>query len=86
MAGAGRIDALVFNAAVAEPADVLSSTSEHFDRHFALNARGPLTAMKAAVPHMPSGSAAVVVGSTASEMANSPYGTYADQGRATVVD
>jgi NAD(P)-dependent dehydrogenase (short-subunit alcohol dehydrogenase family) len=55
----------------------VSSTTDHFDCHFALNVRGPLLAMKAAVPHMPSGSAAVVVGSTASEMANPPYGTYA---------
>ncbi len=73
----GRIDALVFNAAIAEPEDLLSSTPELFDRHFALNVRGPLLAMRAAVPHMQSGSAAVVVGSTASEMANPPYGTYA---------
>ncbi|MGI4745981.1 MAG: SDR family NAD(P)-dependent oxidoreductase [Janthinobacterium lividum] len=73
----GRIDALVLNAAIAEPEDLLSSTPELFDRHFALNVRGPLLAMRAAVPHMRSGSAAVVVGSTASEIANSPYGTYA---------
>ena len=73
----GRIDALVLNAAMAQPADVLSSTTEHFDSHFALNVRGPLLALKASVPHMPPGSAVVVVGSTASEMANSPYGTYA---------
>lgn len=73
----GRIDALVFSAAVAEPEDLLSSTPDLFDRHFALNVRGPLLAMRAAVPYMPSGGAAVVVGSTASEMANPPYGTYA---------
>ena len=73
----GRIDALVLSAAVSEPADIMSSTPDLFDRHFALNVRGPLLAMRAAVPHMQSGSAAVVVGSTASEMANSPYGTYA---------
>ncbi len=73
----GQIDALVLNAAVSEPADIMSSTSELFDRHFALNVRGPLLAMRAAIPHMPSGSAAVVVGSTASEMAVPHYGTYA---------
>ncbi len=73
----GRIDALVLNAAVSEPADIMSSTPEFFDRHFALNVRGPLLAMRAAVPHMPSGSAAVVVGSTASELAVPHYGTYA---------
>lgn len=73
----GQIDVLVFNAAIAEPEALLSSTAELFDRHFALNVRGPLLAMRAAVPHMPPGSAAVVVGSTASEIANPPYGTYA---------
>ena len=73
----GRIDALIFNAALSEPADLLSSTSESFDRHFSLNVRGPLLAMRAAVPHMPPGSAAVLVGSTASEMAVPHYGTYA---------
>ena len=77
VADRGRIDTLIFNAALAQPADLLSSTREHFDRHFALNVRGPLLAMRAAVPHMPRGSAAVVVGSTASELANPPYGTYA---------
>jgi NAD(P)-dependent dehydrogenase (short-subunit alcohol dehydrogenase family) len=74
---AGRIDTLVFNAAIAQPADLLSSSARHFDEHFALNVRGPLLALRTAVPHMPPGSAAIVVGSTASEMANSPYGTYA---------
>ncbi len=73
----GRLDVLVFNAAIAEPEGLFSSTAELFDRHFALNVRGPLLAMRAAVPHMRPGSAAVVVGSTASEMANPPYGTYA---------
>jgi NAD(P)-dependent dehydrogenase (short-subunit alcohol dehydrogenase family) len=73
----GRIDTLVLNAAISEPADVLASTAEHFDRHFGLNVRGPLLALRAAVPDMPAGSAVVVVGSTASEIANSPYGTYA---------
>ena len=73
----GRIDALIFNAAVSEPADVLSTTPEFVDRHFALNVRGPLLAVQAAVPHMPSGSAVVLVGSTASELAVPYYGTYA---------
>lgn len=73
----GRIDTLVYNAAVSDPADLASSSPDMFDRHFALNVRGPLLAMKAAVPHMPSGSAAVMVGSTASQMAVPYYGTYA---------
>ncbi len=73
----GRIDVLVFNAGVADASDLLSTTPEFVERHFALNARGPLLAIQAAVPYMPSGSAAVLVGSTASEMAVPFYGTYA---------
>lgn len=73
----GRIDVLIFNAATADASDLLSTTPEFVDRHFTLNARGPLLAMQAAVPHMPSGSSAVLVGSTVSEMAMPYYGTYA---------
>lgn len=77
VAAYGRIDTLVHNAALSEPADLMSSTADLFDRHFALNVRGPLLAMKAAVPHMPPGSAAVMVGSNGSQMAVPFYGTYA---------
>lgn len=77
VAAHGRVDGLVFNAAMSEAADLLSSTPELFDRHFDLNVRGPLLAMKATVPHMPTGSAAVLVGSTASQLAVPHYGTYA---------
>lgn len=73
----GRIDALVFNAGTSEPSDLLASTPDLFDRHYALNVRGPLLAVGAAVPHMPSGSSVVLVGSTASQMAVPFYGNYA---------
>ncbi|MBE7219573.1 MAG: SDR family NAD(P)-dependent oxidoreductase, partial [Caulobacteraceae bacterium] len=36
----GRIDALVLNAGISEPATIEESTDDHFDRHFALNVRG----------------------------------------------
>ena len=62
---------------MSEAADLLSSTPGLFDRHFALNVRGPLLAIKATVPHMTSGSAVVLVGSTASQLAVPHYGTYA---------
>jgi NAD(P)-dependent dehydrogenase (short-subunit alcohol dehydrogenase family) len=77
VAGHGRIDALVLNAAVSDAGDLLASTAEFVDRHFALNVRGPVLAMRAAIPHMPAGSAAVIVGSNASEIAVPQYGTYA---------
>jgi NAD(P)-dependent dehydrogenase (short-subunit alcohol dehydrogenase family) len=73
----GRINTLVFNAAVSDGADLLSSTADFFDRHFAVNVRGPLLAMRAATPHMPAGSSAIMVGSTGSQMAVPHYGTYA---------
>src|SRR5690606_26639230 len=36
----GRIDALVLNAGMSEPASLADVTPEHFDRHFAVNVRG----------------------------------------------
>ena len=57
-AGHGQIDALVFNIGMSEPLGLMASTPEHFDRHFSVNARGPLLAMQAALPLMPVGSAA----------------------------
>lgn len=77
VAAHGRIDVLVFNAAISEASDLLSTKPEFVDRHFTVNVRGPLLAVGATVPHMPKGSAVVLVGSTASEMAVPFYGTYA---------
>lgn len=73
----GRVDALVFNAGVSEPSDLTSSTPEHFDRHFAVNARGPLLTMQAAEPLMPAGSAALFIGSIAGVKAVPSHATYA---------
>ncbi len=36
----GRIDALVLNPGISEPATLRGGTPEHFDRHFAVNVRG----------------------------------------------
>ncbi len=73
----GRIDALVFNAGMMEPADLEVTTSEHFDQHFAVNVRGALFAMREAAARMPAGSAALFLGSTADVKGVPPYGTYA---------
>ena len=77
LAEPARIGSLVFGAAVAKPEDLFSSTPELFDRHFALNVHCPLLAQREGVPNMRSGSAAVVVCSTGSEMADHSCGTYA---------
>jgi NAD(P)-dependent dehydrogenase (short-subunit alcohol dehydrogenase family) len=73
----GRIDALVLNAGISEPALLIEETPEHVDRHFLVNVRGPVLAFHAAVGAMDEGSSVVLIGSIA-DMAGIPhYGTYA---------
>lgn len=73
----GRIDALVLNAGLSEPATIAEETAEHFDRHFAVNVRGALFGMKAALPALGEGASVVLVGSIADGMGVSPFSTYA---------
>lgn len=73
----GRIDALVMNAGIAEPADLATETAEHVDRHFAVNVRGAVFTMQAALGVLHEGSSVVVVGSVAAIAGVSPYTTYA---------
>jgi NAD(P)-dependent dehydrogenase (short-subunit alcohol dehydrogenase family) len=73
----GRIDALVLNAGISEPALLAEETPEHVDRHFLVNVRGPVLASHAAVGAMDKGGSVVLIGSIA-DMAGIPhYGTYA---------
>ncbi len=48
----GRIDCLVYNAAVYTRRPFLNVTPEYFDEYIQVNVRGPLFAAKAAAPHM----------------------------------
>lgn len=73
----GRIDALVLNAGMSEPATLVDETPAHFDRHFTVNVRGPVFALQAALPAMSDGGAVVLVGSIAAAAGIAPYGTYA---------
>ncbi|TXN40206.1 SDR family oxidoreductase [Methylobacterium sp. WL30] len=73
----GRIDALVLNAGISEPATLRDETFDHFDRHFAVNVRGAVFGLQAALPALGRGSAVVLVGSIADVAGISPYGTYA---------
>lgn len=73
----GRIDALVLNAGLSEPADIGDVTVEHFDRHFSVNVRGAVLGLQAALPMMGRGGSVVLVGSVASGIAVAGYGTYA---------
>lgn len=72
----GRIDALVLNAGISEPATLRDGTPEHFDRHFAVNVRGAVFGMQAALGAMGRGGSVVLMGSIADAAGISPYGTY----------
>jgi len=73
----GRIDALVLNAGISEPAQLSDETPDHFDRHFDVNVRGTVFGLQAALPAMQEGSSAVLVGSIADVAGIPSYGTYA---------
>jgi len=73
----GRIDALVLNAGLSEPATIAEATAEHFDRHFAVNVRGALFGIQAALPLLGEGASVVLIGSIADVMGVTPFSTYA---------
>ncbi len=61
MARYGRIDGLVLNAGVELGGSLESGTEEEFDRMFAVNFKGPLWLVRAALPHLrASGSGRVI--------------------------
>ncbi|MDQ6434046.1 SDR family oxidoreductase [Mesorhizobium sp. LHD-90] len=72
----GRIDALVVNAGISEPALLADETPEHFERHFLVNVRSSVLALQEAVGIMGDGSSVVLVGSAADTAGVSSYGTY----------
>ncbi len=72
----GRIDALVLNAGISEPATLRDGTPEHFDRHFAVNVRGAVLGLQAALSAMGRGGSVVLMGSIADAAGITPYGTY----------
>lgn len=72
----GRIDALVVNAGISEPALLTDETPEHFERHFQINVRSSVLALQAAIGIMGDGSSVVLVGSAADTAGVPSYGTY----------
>jgi NAD(P)-dependent dehydrogenase (short-subunit alcohol dehydrogenase family) len=73
----GRIDALVLNAGISEPALLADETPEHVDRHFLVNVRGAVLAFQAALGVMGGGGSVVLIGSIADAAGIAFYGTYA---------
>lgn len=72
----GRIDALVLNAGMSEAATIETATAEVFDRHFAVNVRGALLGLQAALGSLSAGSAVVLIGSVAARAGTPGYGDY----------
>lgn len=73
----GRVDALVLNAGISEPASLQEATADHFDRHFAVNVRGALYGLQASLSTLADGASVVLVGSVAGQLGVAGYGTYA---------
>jgi NAD(P)-dependent dehydrogenase (short-subunit alcohol dehydrogenase family) len=63
---AGRIDVLLVNAGVYEPAKLGEITEDHFDKIFNINVRGLLFAVQKALPLLARGASVILIGSIAS--------------------
>lgn len=72
-----RLDALVLNAGLSEPASLAEVTEEHFDRHFSVNVRAQIFGLQKALGLLQEGAAVVLMGSVASSLGIANYGTYA---------
>lgn len=72
-----RLDALVLNAGLSEPASLDEVTEEHFDRHFSVNVRAQIFGLQKALGLLQEGAAVVLMGSVASSLGIANYGTYA---------
>jgi NAD(P)-dependent dehydrogenase (short-subunit alcohol dehydrogenase family) len=72
----GRIDSLVLNAGISEPASLDQESADHFDRHFSLNVRGPVFAAQAALKAMGAGGSIVLIGSIADAIGIPTRGAY----------
>lgn len=72
----GRIDALVLNAGLAEPATLETANAASFDRHFTVNVRGAVLGLQAALDALSAGSSVVLIGSVAGQTGTPGYGDY----------
>lgn len=75
-AGGQPLDILVVNAAFVEHATLETATTEHFDRTFAVNARGAFFAVQKSLPILADGGAIVLIGSANHLKGLPEYTTY----------
>lgn len=76
-AEAGRIDILVVNAGLTEPASLGEVSQQHFDALFNLNVRSLLMAVQQVSGQMKTGGSIVLVGSVAGARGHPGFATYA---------
>jgi NAD(P)-dependent dehydrogenase (short-subunit alcohol dehydrogenase family) len=67
--GLGRLDVLVNNAAIFEPAPFEEGGLASFDRHVAINLRAPYALTQAAIPHLLDGGSVIFISSIAGHAA-----------------
>lgn len=72
-----KVDVVVSNAALVEPVPLREVTPEHYDRTFALNARGPLFLVQKLLPLMGKGGSIILVASAMHYMGLANHSTYA---------
>jgi NAD(P)-dependent dehydrogenase (short-subunit alcohol dehydrogenase family) len=73
----GKVDVIVSNAALVEQVPLREVTPEHYDRTFALNARGPLFLVQKLLPLMGKGGSIILVASAMHYMGLANHSTYA---------
>lgn len=72
----GGLDILVNNAAIATYKDVADFTVDEIDALFAVNARSPILASQAAMPHLTAGGRIITIGSAGAERIVGPSTVY----------
>jgi NAD(P)-dependent dehydrogenase (short-subunit alcohol dehydrogenase family) len=73
----GKVDVVVSSAALVEQVPLREITPEHYDRTFALNARGPLFLVQKLLPLMGKGGSIILVSSAMHYMGLANHSTYA---------
>lgn len=72
----GNIDVLFLNAGIAPPTPTTDITAEHYDEIFNINVKGPILAVKEALPNMNDGSSILFTTSIVSQKGFDGFGVY----------
>ena len=72
----GRVDVVFANAAVVDPVSLTESTTETFDKHFNVNARGVYFTVQKALPLLSNKASIILAGSAAWQMGVPGFGAY----------